>query len=281
MPTLREAAEEFLTHRRIAVAGVSRDSKQPANLIYRRLRSHGYEVFPVNPNADRVEDDDCFASVTAIPGGVDGVVVATAPTVTERVVADCARAHVARVWIHRGLGPGSSSDAAVAYCREHGISVIPGGCRTCSGPRRTPVTSACAACCRSPASYRRPSEHSRALSHFVRSRAAGMASVDAGGPPRVGQPQPSAGAKQGAGLDACGEPYERVRGADHDRHGERDLPGGGVAVAAQAGMMNGAVIGTKEPHVPGVGRLLDRAESQLPCPRSGTRSPWRAAPEVS
>jgi hypothetical protein len=44
MPTtLREAAEEFLAQHRIAVAGVSRDAKQPANLIYRRLRATGHD----------------------------------------------------------------------------------------------------------------------------------------------------------------------------------------------------------------------------------------------
>ena len=55
MSSLREAADEFLAQRRIAVAGVSRDTKQPANLIYRRLRGAGYETFAVNPNADEVE----------------------------------------------------------------------------------------------------------------------------------------------------------------------------------------------------------------------------------
>ena len=47
---------------RIAVAGVSRDSKQPANLIYRRLRATGHEVFAVDPNADEVEGDVCYAT---------------------------------------------------------------------------------------------------------------------------------------------------------------------------------------------------------------------------
>jgi predicted CoA-binding protein len=128
MPTLKAAAEEFLAQPRIAVAGVSRDEKQPANLIYRRLRATGHEVFAVNPHAARVEGDQAYPAVTAIPGGVDGVVVVTPPEVVEDVVADCAKAEVPRVWLHRGFGPGSSSPAAVAYCREHGISVIPGGC---------------------------------------------------------------------------------------------------------------------------------------------------------
>jgi len=126
--TLRQAAQEFLAQKRIAVAGVSRDSKQPANLIYRRLRDTGHEVFAVNPNADELEGDVCYAIVTDIPGGVDGVVVVTPPGAATAVIEDCAAAGVPRVWLHRGIGPGSMSDEAVAACRDHGIAVIPGGC---------------------------------------------------------------------------------------------------------------------------------------------------------
>lgn len=128
MSTLREAADEFLAQRRVAVAGVSRDTKQPANLIYRRLRDTGHEVFAVNPNAETVEGDRCYAGVGAIADGVDGVVVVTTPEAAVGVVADCAAAGVPRVWLHRGLGPGSTSEEAVALCREQGIAVIPGGC---------------------------------------------------------------------------------------------------------------------------------------------------------
>lgn len=46
MTSLQTAADEFLAQHRIAVAGVSRDGKQPANLIYRRLRDTGHEVSP-------------------------------------------------------------------------------------------------------------------------------------------------------------------------------------------------------------------------------------------
>ena len=126
--TLREAAEDFLAQKRIAVAGVSRDTKQPANLIFRRLRDSGHDVFAVNPNAASVEGAPSYPSVSSIPGGVDGVVVLTTPAVAREVVEDCAAAGVSRVWLHRGLGPGSVSDDAIAFCHEHGISVIPGGC---------------------------------------------------------------------------------------------------------------------------------------------------------
>lgn len=138
MSTLKAAAEEFLAQHRIAVAGVSRDAKQPANLIYRRLRDTGHDVFAVNPNAEQVEDATSFASVRDIPGGVDGVVVVTPAEQAPAVVADCASAGVPRVWLHRGMGPGSMSDEAVAACHEHGIAVIPGGCPNMFGETSDP-----------------------------------------------------------------------------------------------------------------------------------------------
>lgn len=138
MTTLREAAHEFLAQRRIAVAGVSRDTKQPANLIYRRLRDAGHEVFAVNPNADEVEGDRCYKAVSQIPAAVDGVVVVTPAEVSAAVVEDSAVAGVPRVWLHRGLGPGSMSDEAVAACRRHGIAVIPGGCPNMFGNTSDP-----------------------------------------------------------------------------------------------------------------------------------------------
>lgn len=136
--TLRDAAEEFLAQRRIAVAGVSRDPQQPANLIYRRLRDTGHEVFAVNPNAGEVEGDRVYAAVSDIPGGVDGVVIVTPAAASAAVVEDCAAAGIERVWLHRGLGPGSLSGEAVAACEDNGISVIPGGCPNMFGATSDP-----------------------------------------------------------------------------------------------------------------------------------------------
>jgi predicted CoA-binding protein len=138
MTTLRQAAEEFLAQPRIAVAGVSRDPKQPANLIYRRLRDTHHEVFAVNPNAEEVEGDRAYAAVGEIAGGVDGVVVVTTPEVADGVMADCVSAGVPRVWLHRGIGPGSISENAIAYGREHGVSVIAGGCPNMFGATSDP-----------------------------------------------------------------------------------------------------------------------------------------------
>jgi hypothetical protein len=121
--------ENFLAQKRIAVAGVSRNPNGAvANLIYRKLREAGYEVFPINPKAERVEGDRCYADLKSIPQPVDGVVIATTPAVAERIVRECAAVGVSRVWMHRSFGTGSVSETAVKFCNENNITVIAGGC---------------------------------------------------------------------------------------------------------------------------------------------------------
>lgn len=126
---------EFLSHKRIAVAGVSRNAAEHgANYVYRRLRDRGYEVFAVNPNAEAVEGVRAYPDLRSIPGGVDGVVIGTAPEHAESIVRECHELGISRVWMHRGPGPGSVSEPAVRYCRENGMSVIAGGCPLMFGP---------------------------------------------------------------------------------------------------------------------------------------------------
>ena len=129
--TLDLKVHDFLAQKRIAVAGVSRDTSQHAasNLIYRRLKSTGHDVFAVNPHMHSFDGDRCYPDVQSIPDGVDGVVVVTRPETTARIVRDCNDAGVRRVWMHQSIGRGSSvSPEAVEYCRQHDISVIAGGC---------------------------------------------------------------------------------------------------------------------------------------------------------
>lgn len=129
MPTIKEAASEFLAQKRVAVTGVSRTpGKNGSNVVYRRLRDRGYEVFAVNPNADEVEGDVCYHDLRSVPGGIDAVVVGTNPEKSEETMRECAELGVKHVWMHRSFGEGSVSKSAADYGRKHGIAVIDGGC---------------------------------------------------------------------------------------------------------------------------------------------------------
>jgi predicted CoA-binding protein len=128
MGKVPEPVAEFLSGKRVAVAGVSRQAGQAANAVYRKLRDAGYEVFPVNPNASEVEGAMAYPSLDAIPGSIDGVVVATHPATSVELVRQCAERGIRRVWFHRSFGTGSVSDEAVHECEARDIQCIVGGC---------------------------------------------------------------------------------------------------------------------------------------------------------
>ncbi|MES5819825.1 CoA-binding protein [Streptomyces sp. RG80] len=135
MVTVKEAAAEFLAKKRIAVTGVSRAPQtHAANAVYRWLRERGYEVFAVNPNAEEVEGDRCRPDLKSVPGGVEAVVIGTRPEAAEGTLRECADLGIRLVWMHRLYGTGSVSEQAAAYGREHGITVIEGGCPLMFGP---------------------------------------------------------------------------------------------------------------------------------------------------
>jgi hypothetical protein len=122
--TTRADVEDFLASERIAVVGVSRSGKRFGNAAYRALKARGYEVIAVHPQATQIEGDACVASLAAIAPPVDGVLIVVPPRETERVVRDAESAGINRVWMQQG----SQSDAAVAFCHEHGMRVVANEC---------------------------------------------------------------------------------------------------------------------------------------------------------
>jgi predicted CoA-binding protein len=122
--------DRFLAQQHIAVVGVSRDPKQFANVIYRRLRDGGRTMYPVNHNLESatIEGDRCYHLLADVPDPVDGVIVVVPPDAVDEVVNDAIARGIPRVWFHKGFGPASMTDAAVARCREHCIEVVDGAC---------------------------------------------------------------------------------------------------------------------------------------------------------
>ncbi len=136
MSTIKEAATDFLSCRRIAVTGVSREPKEHGgNIVYTRLKERGYEVFAVNPNTDTVEGDRAYPDLTSIPGGVEAVVIATRPEHASATVREAANLGMTKVWMHRSMGGGSVSERRrPASAASTDMVVIDGGCPLMFGP---------------------------------------------------------------------------------------------------------------------------------------------------
>lgn len=128
MSDLRKAALKFLSNQTIAIVGVSSKGDTAANYIYKKLRSSGYMVFPVNPHAETIEGDICYKRLADIPKPLDGVIIGTHPDITPHIIRECAENKIKQIWIHRSIGQGSFHPSALELCKEFQLALIPGGC---------------------------------------------------------------------------------------------------------------------------------------------------------
>ncbi len=120
----KTSVENFLSQKNITVVGVSRNTKKFGNTIYRSLKKKGYNVFPINPNTEKIEGDNCYPDLLLLPEKIDAVVINVPPEETEKVVQKVHQAGIEKAWMQQG----SQSKVAEEYCSENGIDCISNEC---------------------------------------------------------------------------------------------------------------------------------------------------------
>ncbi len=130
MPAPRhlDAIDHFLSVRRLAMIGLSRDPKQFSVMLFKELLRRGYDVIPVNPNAAQIDGRHCFARVADIQPSVEAALLMTPASATDAAVAECAQSGVRRIWFYSAGSGGAVTDSALAFCRDHQIETVPGEC---------------------------------------------------------------------------------------------------------------------------------------------------------
>lgn len=124
----RDLISEFLSVKRFAMVGVSRDRSEFSRKLFSEFRERGYDVIPVNPGADEIDGVRCSAHVCDISPRVTAALLMTSRSATEDVLRECADAGVTLVWIYGISGEKDISPAARKICQEYGIELVPGYC---------------------------------------------------------------------------------------------------------------------------------------------------------
>lgn len=123
MTTKKEVAY-FLNNKAIAVVGVSRNKKKFGYIVYKHLLDRRYNTIPINPNISEVDGAACYSNLSSVNKKIDGVVLVVPPSQSERVVKEAAGLGIISIWFQQG----SSSNEAINYCNEKGISFVSGEC---------------------------------------------------------------------------------------------------------------------------------------------------------
>ena len=86
----------------------------------RAFLRQGYTVFPVNPNATKVEGLTAFRSVREVPVRPEKISVYLPPPVVAQVLPEIAARGCDELW----LNPGTESDEVLAQAQQLGLNVI-------------------------------------------------------------------------------------------------------------------------------------------------------------
>ena len=111
---------DILSLRTVAVIGMSKHSSKAAHYVPKYLIDNGYDVTPVNPNAEKILNISCYDSVSEIEGSVDIIDVFRPSEQISFIIRDCIEKKPKVIWLQEGIHDFESEELA----RKAGILVV-------------------------------------------------------------------------------------------------------------------------------------------------------------
>jgi len=117
---MKQAIQDFINGKRIAVVGVSRSGTKFGNQAFKELAERGYQVYPVHPTAKEIGGKPCYPNLAALRDQVDGVLVIVPPEKAKSVLQEAAAVGLKNVWLQQG----AESPEVLALGRELGLNLV-------------------------------------------------------------------------------------------------------------------------------------------------------------
>ena len=111
---------DILSLRTVAVIGMSKHSSKAAHYVPKYLIDNGYNVTPVNPNAEKILNISCYDYVSEIEGPVDIIDVFRPSEQISSIIRDCIEKKPKVIWLQEGIHDFESEELA----RKAGILVV-------------------------------------------------------------------------------------------------------------------------------------------------------------
>jgi len=121
--TLNEI-QQFLAPKKLAVAGASRNPKKFGGTVIKDLKERGFELFPVNPNAEEIQGLKCFKTISDLPADVKHLLILTPKEKTLKTVNLAVQNKMKMVWIQQM----SETPEAITVLKNSGIPFIQKKC---------------------------------------------------------------------------------------------------------------------------------------------------------
>ncbi|MFZ5989147.1 MAG: CoA-binding protein [Bacillota bacterium] len=112
--------EKMLEKKVWAVVGANENPDKYGNMIFKKLKSKGYKVYPVNPNYETVEGDKCYKNLSSLPEVPEVIDMVVAPKIGKGVIEEAAQLGIDNIW----LQPGTYNDEIMSFIGEKGLNAV-------------------------------------------------------------------------------------------------------------------------------------------------------------
>lgn len=116
----RAKIESFLENKKLAIAGVSRNSKKFSHIVYQDLKKRGYDVVAVNPLADNIAGDPSYKSVRDLPEEVKHLLILTPRKETDAVLREAVNKGITSIWVQQM----SETEDTVRFAEKYDVELI-------------------------------------------------------------------------------------------------------------------------------------------------------------
>ncbi|PZE22564.1 CoA-binding protein [Paenibacillus xerothermodurans] len=121
----RDRIKEILhSSRNVAVVGLSDKPDRISYMVSEAMQKKGYRIIPVNPNAEQILGEACYASLSDIPEPVDIVNVFRRSEYVLPVAEEAVKIKAKVFWLQQGIYSEEAADVAKAG----GLEVIMDRC---------------------------------------------------------------------------------------------------------------------------------------------------------
>lgn len=124
MSNKEEIGKILKEYKTIAVVGLSPKEGRPSHQVAKYLKSRGYKIIPVNPNATEIFGKKCYPDLKSIPERIDIVDIFRRSEDVPPIVDEAIAIGIRVVWMQEGI----INDEAAERARKAGLEVVMDRC---------------------------------------------------------------------------------------------------------------------------------------------------------
>ncbi|MDF2519952.1 MAG: CoA-binding protein [Clostridia bacterium] len=115
---------ELLDLQNWAVVGATQDTSKFGYKVFNKLKTKGYNVYPVNPKLDELDGVKCYHSISDIEAQVDVINLIVNPKVGMGVIEAAKEKGIKNIWCQ----PGAESPELIEKAKSYGMNIIYNEC---------------------------------------------------------------------------------------------------------------------------------------------------------